>query len=249
MSTSHTDPAPEDDPPLGLPQTIDLLHGLATARTIRRYRADPIPDHDLATMLWAATRAPSGTNRQPFRFLVLRDGERARRAKGLLGEAFRRGWRDKREREGWGDELDLSTRHGRTLAAMQSFVMNFERIPVVVLACYLRYRPLHHHEGASVFPACQNLLLAARALGYGACFSGWHLMVEHELRELLEIPPEVELSLCITLGKPEGSHGPLRRRPLAELVYDDGWQAPAAWARDPPGSRYSRGGPPAVDAD
>ena len=224
---------------------LDLIEAIATARTIRRFHFDAIPEEDLNRMLWAATRAPSGTNRQPFRFVVLRDGERARSAKALLGEAFRKGWRDKAELEGWGAAaLGEDTRRGRTLAAMQFFVDHFERIPVVVLPCYVRYRELGHHEGASIFPACQNLFLAARALGYGACFSGWHLLVERELRELLEIPDGVELSLCITLGRPRGHHGPLRRRPLHETVFEERWGEAAAWAVDPPDGRFSGGGPP-----
>jgi nitroreductase len=237
--TAHTHASP-----------LDLLEAIATARTIRRYHFDPIPDQDLQRILWAATRAPSGTNRQPFRFVVLRDGERARRAKALLGDAFRRGWRHKAEQEKWGAaELSADSRRGRTIAAMQFFVDHFERIPVVVLPCFVRYRELSHHEGGSIYPACQNLFLAARALGYGACFSGWHLLVERELRELLEIPDGVELSLCITLGRPRGSHGPLRRRPLRESVFEDRWGAQALWAEDPPDSRFTRGGPPVPTSD
>ena len=63
-----------------------LLEGLTTTRAIRRFRPDPIPEADLATMLFAATRAPTGSNRQPFRFLVLRDGPVATEAKALLGD-------------------------------------------------------------------------------------------------------------------------------------------------------------------
>jgi nitroreductase len=222
---------------------LDPIEVIGTARTIRRYQFEPVPEHDLRKILWAATRAPSGTNRQPFRFLVLRDGERARRAKSLLGEAFRSGWRVKAEQEGWTTaDRSKDTRRGRTLAAMQYFVDHFERIPVVVLPCYVRYRELVHQEGASIFPACQNLFLAARALGYGACFSGWHLLVERELRNLLEIPEGVELSLCITIGRPRGSHGPVRRLPLRETVFEERWGEPAAWADDPPDSRFTRGG-------
>ncbi len=227
------------------PGEIGALEAIATARTIRRYRFEPIPENDLNRILWAATRAPSGTNRQPFRFLVLRDGEQARRAKALLGDAFRKGWGEKAEREGWGEgDFDPDSRRGRTMGAMQFFVDHFEKIPVVVLACYVRYRELSHQEGASVYPACQNLYLAARALGYGACFSAWHLWVEQELRQLLEIPNPVELSLCITLGRPRGRHGPLRRQPIQETVFEESWGKPAPWANDPPGSRFSPGGPP-----
>lgn len=228
------------------PPNVTLLEGLATTRSIRRYRDEPIPERDLSTILWSATRAPSGTNRQPFRFVVLRDGERGRAAKSLLGEAFREGWAAKVRAEGWRlpAEGRGETRRERMLFAMQRFVDRFERIPVVVLACYVRYRPLSHAEGASIFPACQNLLLAARALGYGGCFSGWHALVEKDLRELLEIPEGVEISLTITLGKPEGHHGPVRRRPVGELVFEERWEEPAPWAVDPPGTRFTRGGSP-----
>jgi len=72
-------------------------------------------------------------------------------------------------------------------------------------------------------------LLAARALGYGGALTMWHLGVETELRELLSIPEGVALSACITLGVPEGHHGPVKRKPLAEVAYDDRWGSTADW--------------------
>ncbi|WP_241432236.1 nitroreductase family protein [Ilumatobacter nonamiensis] len=200
---------------------VDLLHGLATTRSIRRYTDDPVDPDDLRSILWYAGRAPSGSNRQPFRFLVLRDGPDARRAKSLLGDAFRSGWNAKREADGY--------RPSRFADSMQRYVDRFESIPVVILVCLDRYREPDPTEGASVYPACQNLLLAARAHGYGGAMTMWHLGVESELRELLGIPSNVGLSACITLGVPEGSHGPVRRKPLDEIVFDDRWEAPADW--------------------
>ncbi len=225
---------------------IGLLEGICTTRAIRRFRPDPIPDEDLATMLFAATRAPSGSNRQPFRFLVLRDGPRAVRAKAVLGEAFRAGWRAKREADGYdtGSGARPDSPKARTAAAMQHFVDNFERIPVVVLACLVRYRDPSPTEGGSVYPACQNLLLAARALGYGGVMTMWHGFVERELRDLLEIPDGVAIAATIPLGRPVGRHGPVRRRPLAELVFDDRWEGPAGWAVEPPGTVHTAAGPP-----
>lgn len=221
---------------------VDLLEGLATTRAIRRFRPDPIPDDDLQKMFFAATRAPSGSNRQPFRFVVLRDGDRATRAKALLGQAFRSGWSSKAVTDGY-TETDDSPR-ARTARAMQQFVDNFESIPLVVLACLVRYRPANPTEGGSVYPACQNLLLAARALGYGGVMTMWHAFVEKELREVLEIPDDVAISATIPIGRPEGSHGPVRRKPLRELVYDGGWNVEAPWAVDPLGTRFT-GGPTA----
>ena len=222
-------------------EPIDLLTGLATTRAIRRYLDEPIPDEDLSTILWHATRAPSGSNRQPFRFLVLRDGPKATAAKALLGTAFRRGWAAKIGADGYttGSGTDPGSPKARSAATMQHYVDHFERIPVVVLACLVRYRDPSTSEGASIYPACQNLLLAARALGYGGVLTGWHEMVEPQLRELLEIPDGVALSACITLGRPAGRHGPVRRRPVDQLVYDDAWGAGAAWARDPDGTSFT----------
>jgi len=225
---------------------VSLLEGLATTRTIRRYTNEPIPDADLATILWHATRAPNGSNRQAFRFVVLADGSRAAAAKALLGDSFRSSWARKRRSDGYdaGSARDASTPKGRMAATMQHYVDNFEQIPVVVLVCFRRYREATPSEGASIYPACQNLLLAARALGYGGAMTMWHQVVEAELREMLDIPDGVAVSACITLGRPAGHHGPVRRRPLAELVYEDRWGASPEWAIDPPGTRYTQAGPP-----
>jgi nitroreductase len=234
---------------VGESEQVTLLEGLATTRAIRRYRPDPVPDEDLAEILFAATRAPSGSNRQPFRFVVLRDGPRAEEAKSLLGRAFRAAWAAKssadRYHEGSGVAGDSPK--ARTARTMQQFVDRFEQTPVVVLACLVRYRDPSPTEGASVYPACQNLLLAARALGYGGVMTMWHGLVEDELRRLLGIPDHVAIAATIPVGRPEGAHGPVRRRPLPELVFDDGWEEPASWAVEPPGTRHTSAGPPRRD--
>lgn len=209
-------------------QEPTLLQGLATTRTIRRYTDEPIPADDLAAILWHATRAPSGSNRQPVRYLVLRDGPAATAARALLGESFRAGWAAKRASDGF-DAHAPDTARGRAAAAMQHYVDHFEAVPVVVLVCLVRYRKPNPMEGGSVYPACQNLLLAARAMGYGGALTMWHLGVEAQLRELLHVPEEVALSACITLGRPAGHHGPVRRKPLADVVFDDRWGQSADW--------------------
>src|SRR5439155_17654631 len=81
--------------------TVGLLEGLSTTRTIRRYRDEPVPPEALRAILFAATRAPSGSNRQPFRFFVLTDGPMARAAKQLIGDGARRPRGMKREADGY----------------------------------------------------------------------------------------------------------------------------------------------------
>jgi nitroreductase len=226
--------------------TVGLLEGLTTTRTIRRYRDEPVPPETLRAMLFAATRAPSGSNRQPFRFLVLTDGPMARAAKTLIGEGARRTWGGKREADRYdaGSGAEESSPKARMARTMQRYVDEFERVPVLILPCLVRYREPTPMEGASVYPACQNLLLAARALGYGGAFTGWNFMVDKELRELLGIPDQTFVAGTITLGRPAGRQGPVRRRPLSELVYEERWEATPAWAVDPPGTQFTSAGPP-----
>ncbi len=225
---------------------MDLLAAMATTRAIRRYRPEPVPDDDLGQILWHATRAPSGSNRQPFRFLVLRDGPNARRAKAILGEGFRAAWGAKQAADGYstGSGTDPDSPKARMAATMQHFVDHLEDVPVVVLACYGRHRAQNPSEGASVYPACQNLLLAARALGYGGVMTMWHELVEPDLRAAVSLPDDVVIGATICLGRPAGRHGPVRRRPVGELVFDDAWAEPAPWAHDPPGTRFTSAGPP-----
>jgi nitroreductase len=226
-------------------QPVGLLEGLCTTRAIRRFRPDPIPDEHLAAMCFAATRAPTGSNRQPFRLLVLRDGEQAEQAKALLGESFRELWAEKRAADGYdvGSGATADTPKARMAATMQQFVDRFEHTPVVVLACLRPWRGTDPTIGASVYPACQNLLLAARSLGYGGVLTMWHTSVEAELRQLLGIPDDVLIMATIALGKPEGRHGSVRRRPVGELVYDGAWEQTPHWVAEPPGTRHT-GRPP-----
>ena len=134
---------------------VGLLEGLATTRAIRRFRPDPVSDEDLAAVFFGATRAPSGSNRQPFRFLVLRDGPRAREARALLGEAFRAAWQVKAAADGYPE--DEGTRRGRTAGALRRFVEHFEEVPVVVLACLVRYRAPHPTEAPERGPIVRLL--------------------------------------------------------------------------------------------
>jgi nitroreductase len=225
---------------------VNLLEGLATTRAIRRYAPDPIPERDLRDILFAATRGPSGSNRQPFRFVVLTDSERARRAKALIGEQARKLWDRKRRADQYdrGSGAQEDSPKARMARTMQAYVDEFESVPVLILPCLVRYREPNPMEGASVYPAVQNLLLGARALGYGGVITGFHAAAEADLKALLGIPPEVFIAATITLGRPRGRHGPVRRRPLQELVYGERWGEAPAWAVDPPGTRYTSAGPP-----
>jgi nitroreductase len=226
-------------------QPISAIEALSTTRAIRRYTDEQIPVEILNEILWIASRAPSGSNRQPFRFLAITRGEVADKVKSLLGDSFRKGWATKLKSDGYqtGSGQDPNSAKSRQAAAMQHYVDHIEEVPVIVFACLVRYRDATPTEGASIYPACQNLLVAARSLGYGGALTMWHQGVESQLRELLDIPDNVAISACITLGRPQGSHGPVRRRPIAELVFENQWGSSPSWANDPDGTRFTSAGP------
>lgn len=226
-------------------QPISALEALSTTRAIRRYTDEKIPSEILNEILWFASRAPSGSNRQPFRFLAITDGEVADKVKSALGDSFRRGWAAKLQHDGYqsGSGQDPNSPKSRQAATMQHYVDHIEQVPVIVFGCLVRYREASTMEGASIYPACQNLLIAARSLGFGGALTMWHQGVETQLRELLDIPDNVAISACITLGRPRGSHGPVRRRPISELVFENKWGSSPTWAIDPDGTRFTSAGP------
>ena len=138
---------------------VGMLEGLTSTRAIRHYTDDPVPPEALRAMLFAATRAPSGSNRQPFRFLVLTDGPNAREAKAMIAEGARRAWGGKRvtDRYDEGSGARDDSPKARMARAMQRYVDEFDHVPVLVLPALVRYREPTPFEGASVYPACPNL--------------------------------------------------------------------------------------------
>jgi nitroreductase len=233
--------------PASPPSEVGLLEGLATTRAIRRYTDDPVPDEALQAMLFAASRAPTGSNSQRFRFIVLRHGPTAEAAKHLIGDSARAAWAHMRARDGYDERTGAApdSPKARMARTMQSFVDNFDQVPVLILPCLLLRKQRSPMEGASIYPACQNLLLAARALGYGGVLTGYQVAVEAELGALLGLPDHAFVAATITLGRPQGSHGPVRRVPLQELVFEGRWGDPAPWAVDPEGAAHTKSRPTA----
>lgn len=220
---------------------LTLSEGLATTRSIRRYSSEPVTDAQLANTLFLATRAPSGSNRQPFRFVVLRHGPQAMKVRALLAEGAAEVW-DEKKAKGEFRSKDPRSATARMVASMDRYVATFADAPVIVLPCMIRYREPQVTEGASVYPAVQNLLLGARANGLGGALTMFHGLREAEIRAELSIPEEAFIAATITIGVPAGKHGPVRRKPLDQLVYEDSWGGEVEWAVDPQGTRFT-GGP------
>ncbi len=201
--------------------TMPLGEAVFSMRAIRRLRPDPISDRDLHDILLAATQAPSGGNVQPWHFLVVQDAGQRRE----LGALYREAWWAKRRDQGIHGPEDISETDVIARSAMR-LADEIGDSPVLILVCALA-----HGAGAlaSVIPATENLLLAARALGIGGTITTLHADVDERVHTLLEIPDAVQVVYCVPLGYPRGRFGPLNRKPLNEVTSLDRWGATPAW--------------------
>lgn len=198
---------------------------MSTARTIRRFTDEPVDDATLARCLEAATWAPSGANAQGWRFVVLRSHEQravvARAAAHAL-EVIEPVYGMSRP------AADDTSRRARTYRATYELHDRAGEFTSVLFA--QRHYPTASELllGGSIFPAMQNFLLAARAQGLGACLTSWASYGgEQLLREAAGVPADWLIAGHVVVGWPKGNHGPLRRRPLAEFVNLDRWDASA----------------------
>jgi nitroreductase len=198
---------------------------MSTARTIRRFTDDPVDDATLARCLQAATWAPSGANAQAWRFVVLRSPE----LRAVVARAAARALEviepvygmtrpadddDSRQARANRATYELHDRAGRYTSVLFT-QKRFTTASELLL-------------GGSIFPAMQNFLLAARAVGLGACPTSWASYAgEQLLRDAVGVPDDWLLAGHVVVGWPRGHHGPVRRRPVAEVVFLDRWGEPA----------------------
>lgn len=212
--------------------TADVWEVLSTARTIRRFTDEPVDDETLRRCLEAATWAPNGANAQAWRFVVLRSPEQ----RAVVAEAARRALAVIEPVYGMTRPVDgdASRRARNNRAAYELHDRAEERTSVLFLT-YGYDTASEILLGGSIYPAMQNFLLAARALGLGTCITSWASYGgEALLRDAVGIPDDWLLAGHVVVGWPRGRHGPVRRRPLGDVVHLDRWDEPAvAIAGDP----------------
>jgi nitroreductase len=117
-------------------------------------------------------------------------------------------------------------RFERMLAAAEYLANHIHEAPVWIVPCLEGGNPTRT-SGSSIYPAVQNMLLAARALGLGATLTTLYLNFEKEAEAALGLPPNVHSYALLPIGYPMGRFGPVRRVPLADVVFEDQWGQPS----------------------
>jgi nitroreductase len=214
---------------------MDIYDAMSTLRAVRRIKPDPIPSDVLQRVLTAATWAPTGGNHQPWRMIAIQDAD----IKQGLEDLYRPHW------EGYvpGYEAHLSsmteTQASSSRKALESgtyLANHMHEAPVICVFCFdfahitVTDAGLDRQSvvgGGSIYPAVQNLLLAARNEGLGCVLTTLLCMEEASVKKLLKIPEGWHTAAYVPIGYPVlGGHGKISRRPIAEMAYSDVFGSP-----------------------
>jgi nitroreductase len=195
---------------------MELLEAIRTTRAMRRLDPDrTVSDADLWSIVEAASKAATGSNAQPVRWIVVTDAGKRQQ----LGEIYRRCWAPVRDYyQARSDDASPDPGLQRVLRSADHLGDHMGDAPAIVIPASRSGDP------ASVFPGVQNLMLAARSLGLGTTLTTVHRGAEAEVRVVLGIPEDATTWAMIPVGYPLGKWGEAVRRPVEEITYWDGWK-------------------------
>jgi len=220
---------------------IGLFEAMYTARSLRHFKPDPVPDALIEKVIDAAIRASSGGNTQHWSFVVVKSEAKRREIAALYRKA-----------SDYADKIysnrptppHLTDEQNRQFIANSAYLWDhMADAPVILVPC-LDKRPPPAKEtlppvvqaryaehlantlrtsGSSIYPSVQNIILACRALGLGTVITTNHMLYEDEVKAALGIPENVATYALMPIGYPTKKYGPLTRKPVAEVTYVDGW--------------------------
>jgi nitroreductase len=219
---------------------VNLFDAIDGLRATRVYDGRAVPRATLDRILGAATRACSSGNTQPWEFVVVTDGDKKSQLQAILSDAWIAV--DARRAQSR-DQLVDST--GRAVTG-HAAIENIPNAGALVFVFWNPDRGIRMQDeyeerpdgtlrprntppsgrGSSVFPACQNMMLAAYACGISSLFTTFFGLVEGDVKDLLHVPPRMFLEACVFLGYGAEPLGKSKRRPLREVAHDNDWETP-----------------------
>jgi nitroreductase len=203
---------------------FDLFEAIYTARAMRRLRPEPVPNQVIMKIIEAATLSPSNSNRQPWIFVVVTEAA----TKRFVAERYKKAWEthyltsEKRRVM----ETQPESPEGKSLRSADYLANHLGDAPVLIFACVKRYRDkgrAGQPMAGSIYPAVQNLCLAARAYGLGTSITGLHSMFAADIDARLGIPSSYSNEVLIPMGYPKGRWGRPARKPAADVTFFERW--------------------------
>lgn len=199
---------------------MDLFEAINKRCSIRKFDDAPIPREDVEKMLELAIRAPSGSNTQPWRFIVIENKETMAAIKTAVDEKVVEicTWEEAKGLEG---KIEAFARYYNFFDQAPVVIAVFgEDMPSVVssvMAAHGQERKINSAK-QSCGAAIQNLLLAAEAMDYGACWMTGPTIADTAISEILGVGEPWFLVALVPVGKPKEHPGPRSRKALSEVV-------------------------------
>jgi nitroreductase len=195
-------------------EDVPLLEGIRTARAIRRLHPDPVPPELIRKVCEAGTFAPSGGNRQPWRFIAVSEPERrAWIAKRYL-PLFEKYVAPALEQA---NDPKYPEARLRNIRAALHLAEHLHEAPVLLFVAGWKRRG--SEQSQALFPAIQNILLACRAVGLGASLTTIHRGAGPEIDAYLGLPEDIPSSAMLPIGWPKGKHGRPPRNSVDTCLY------------------------------
>jgi nitroreductase len=195
---------------------------------MRKLRSDPVEQEKVLAILKAAGMAPSGGNSQPWEFILITDAQVKRKLRDLVVHGL-----ETYARSNLRIPKDSVSEFLSPANPVAWLAQNTEKVPVLILVCLNQRRAKRLTEEwawleeqsnwASVFPALQNLLLAARGLGLGTAISIFPLFRMAELKQLLQLPEYVKPGILVYVGYPSTRFKEPRRQPIKNFIHENKW--------------------------
>lgn len=205
-----------------------LFETMGSTRAMRRLKTDPVPRELIEQILRAGQTAPSGGNAQNWGFIVVEDAEIKKQVTALYQSSWDKlaGPHYDRQIEAL-EPGEARDKLQRQVDAAKHLTDHFDEAPVWIVACLeVGPRGATAMHGASIYPAVQNMLLAARALGLGATLTCRHMVDQDAVDAVFGLPDGVSSFAILPIGYPKGNFGPVARGPLEEAAHLNKWGHP-----------------------
>ena len=193
---------------------MDVIEAMETCTAMRYFKDQAVSKQELEQLIYAATRASSPGNSQGWEFLVIDDPA----IKTPVGEKVLEGMAPFFANRPPGQDGVEE----RMLQGAEHLARNFAQVPAwIVCMARMVYPPQAPQESfmhSSIYPAAQNLIVAARSMGIGTCFTTFPGNAEPEIRALCNVPDDLHMFVYVAVGYPDRDFQPVRRKPVEDVV-------------------------------